>query len=128
MRSFSSISAGCCSKLNGIVRKTFELSSTEHTAKRTLFSFKQNGSTVIALQYSQHARSSAETTSFLHLGHSSFCRNVCKSIPIIFQTIFCRLSRFWFCKSVCSISVRSIIAIPFFSKALLLNTYLKTDF
>lgn len=127
MRSFSSISAGCCSKLNEIVRKTFELSSTEHTAKRTLFSFKQNGSTVIALQYSQHARSSAETTSFLHLARS-FCRNVCKSIPMIFQTIFCRLSRFWSCKSVCSISVRSIIAIPFFSKALLLNTYLKTDF
>ena len=70
---FTLICVTCCSKLNGVVRWTFELSSTEDTVKRILFSFKQNSSTVIFLQYSQHTTSLKGITSFLHLGHSSFC-------------------------------------------------------
>ena len=63
------------SKLNGVVRWTFELSSNEHTL-HTLFSFKQNYLTVIVWQYFQGARPSTGTTFFLHLGHNSFCQNV----------------------------------------------------
>ena len=107
---FTSTSVSYCSKLNWVVRLTFELSSIEHTVGPTLLS-KQNDSTVIVLQYAQHARSLTGTMCSLHLGHSKFSCNVCESMLIIWHTIFCWLSTFRFYKSICSMSVRSIIVI-----------------